>query len=263
MTGGRSGGHAGTRKPLWVDALLLVLAGAVFLGLLGLGNWQMRRLDWKLSLIEAVETRAFKPPVAPPTGLVEAERHAYLRVAIEGHFRHDLSRRVKALTDLGPGYWLMTPLESARGPLWINRGFIPQGKPDWSAPEGLQRIEGLLRLTEPKGTLLEANDPAAGRWYARDVAALSLDAGLARTAAYFIDADHSGAREAWPRGGLTVIAFRNNHLSYALTWYAMAGLFLLGMGYVLRERWSAQSTAAEAVNGWILAEHWWCCLPRS
>ena len=53
---------------------------------------------------------------------------------------------------------------------------------------------------------------------------------------YFIDADHMEAEDAWPRGGLTQVKFRNSHLSYALTWYAMAALFLGAMIYVIRDR---------------------------
>jgi len=33
-----------TRRPFWVDALILTLAGVLFVTMIGLGNWQMRRL---------------------------------------------------------------------------------------------------------------------------------------------------------------------------------------------------------------------------
>ena len=42
---------------------------------------------------------------------------------------------------------------------------------------------GLLRLTEPGGSLLQANDPADERWYSRDVAAIAAARGLPGTAA--------------------------------------------------------------------------------
>ena len=95
------------------------------------------------------------------------------------------------------------------------------------------RITGLLRLVEPDGTLLQANDPAQNRWYSRDVAAFSDYLGLPQPAPFFIDADHAGTPDAWPRGGLTRLDFRNNHLQYALTWYAMALLLVAGTGYVI------------------------------
>ena len=73
-------------------------------------------------------------------------------------------------------------------------------------------------------------------WVSRDVAALSAVAAIDNAAPYFIDADHMGAPADWPRGGMTIIHFRNAHLSYALTWYAMALLFLGAMVYVIRDR---------------------------
>jgi surfeit locus 1 family protein len=35
-------------------------------------------------------------------------------------------------------------------------------------------------------------------------------------------------------GGLTVISFANNHLQYALTWFALAGLAAFGLARVRR-----------------------------
>ena len=33
----------------------------------------------------------------------------------------------------------------------------------------------------------------------------------------------------YPVGGLTVVAFRNSHLSYALTWFGLAILTVVGL----------------------------------
>lgn len=229
-------------RPLWVDLTILCLAAVIFVTLLSLGNWQIRRLAWKVALIEKVETRAFAAPVSAPAGLtpeeMTAEDHAYLRVTAAGQFRHDLSQRIKAVTDLGPGWWLVTPLISDSETLWINRGFLPSGfdPAEITRPEGAQTVTGLLRLSVPKGTLLERNDPASERWYSIDVPALSQHAGITDAAPYVIAADHSGTVTNWPRGGLTQVEFRNNHLSYALTWYAMALLFFCAMVYVVWDR---------------------------
>ncbi len=237
MTQSRAPDDDSPRRPLWMDVTILCLAALIFVSLLGLGTWQVQRLGWKLELIERVETRAFGEPVAAPLEPVTEEDHAYLRVTTqEGVFMHDLSQRVKALTELGAGSWLMTPLQTDTRIIWVNRGFVPTGGRLTQTPSAPATVTGLLRITEPGGTVLEKNDPAAGRWYSRDVVALSEDAGLGRTADYFIDADHTGAEDDWPRGGLTQVAFRNSHLSYALTWYAMALLFLGGMVYAVRDR---------------------------
>jgi surfeit locus 1 family protein len=95
-------------------------------------------------------------------------------------------------------------------------------------------VTGLLRLTEPKGGFLRTNDAAAGRWFSRDVAEIALARNLTSVAPYFIDADASGSPNAYPVGGLTVVAFTNHHLQYALTWFAMAALTIIGGIIVMR-----------------------------
>jgi surfeit locus 1 family protein len=90
-----------------------------------------------------------------------------------------------------------------------------------------------LRITEPKGGFLRSNDPAADRWHSRDVPAIAARRGLTRTAPYFVDADATGT--GWPRGGLTVIRFPNNHLAYALTWFGLAALVAFLLARTLRD----------------------------
>lgn len=221
------------RRPVWVDATILLLAGVMFVSMIALGNWQMRRLAWKLDLIESVQTRAFGDPVPAPQDAAPE----YLRVFATGSFAHDQSLRIKAVTEIGPGYWIMTPLVTDGMVIWINRGFVPntleQGA--WERPKGQQRVTGLVRLDQPGGTLLERNQPDTGRWVSADLSEMSRAAGLTNAqTAYFIDSEATGAD--WPRGGLTRLTFRNTHLVYALTWYAMAALFFVAMGYVIRGR---------------------------
>jgi surfeit locus 1 family protein len=87
-------------------------------------------------------------------------------------------------------------------------------------------VTGLLRVSEPGGAFLRSNDPAADRWYSRDVAEMARARGLDRVAPYFLDADAAPNRGGYPVGGLTVVHFRDPHLVYALTWFALAALSL-------------------------------------
>jgi surfeit locus 1 family protein len=228
---------------------LLVLGACallVFAGLLALGTWQVQRLQWKNALIERVEQRVHSAPVPVPGperwSEVSAETDEYRRVRVTGTFLHELSTRVQALTALGSGYWILTPLQTADGNVvLINRGFIPAGssngkdrhsyRGDRPGKNDVSTVTGLLRMSEPGGGFLRRNDPANNRWYSRDVQAIAEARGLSRVAPYFVDA--SANREAavqstgndvpaGPVSGLTVISFNNNHLIYALTWYALA-----------------------------------------
>ncbi|NKF32724.1 SURF1 family protein, partial [Pseudomonas sp. BGM005] len=91
---------------------------------------------------------------------------------------------------------------------------------------GPVEITGLMRMTEPKGSLLQSNDVNADRWYSRDVAAIAQKRGVRTVAPYFIDADATANPGGLPVGGLTIIHFPNNHLVYAITWYGLAAMAL-------------------------------------
>jgi surfeit locus 1 family protein len=105
-------------------------------------------------------------------------------------------------------------------------------------------VTGLLRITEPKGGFLRANDPAAERWYSRDVAAIAAARGLADAAPYFIDADAAPNPGGLPVGGLTIVAFPNSHLVYAITWYGLAVMLAGAVLYVVRDERRVRSKPA-------------------
>ena len=222
-------------------ALCALLAFAAFFAL---GTWQLERRAWKLDLIERVDRRVHAPAADVPgpaqwTRINRADDE-YRHVRATGTFLHDRETLVQATTELGSGYWVLTPLRLADGNLLlVNRGFVvpaqrKSGDRSAKEPDGPVTVTGLLRLTEPQGAFLRKNDAAADRWYSRDVEAIAQARGLGDVAPYFVDADATAP--APPRGGLTVIAFPNNHLVYALTWYALALMVLAAAWFVVRDR---------------------------
>jgi surfeit locus 1 family protein len=218
------------RTRLVFVSIMLVLT-AVFTGL---GTWQVQRLFWKLDLIARVEARIHATPVPPPApaewGAISTGKDEYRRVTASGTLEHGKSVLVQAVTERGAGFWLLTPLHlSDSSTILVNRGFLPANHRDSAARAaseiiaGPVTVTGLLRITEPDGAFLRSNDPANDRWYSRDVSAIVLAKGLGPSVApYFIDADATPTPGGFPVGGLTVINFRNSHLVYALTWYALA-----------------------------------------
>jgi surfeit locus 1 family protein len=245
---------------------LAVCALLAFAGFMALGTWQLQRLQWKLALIERVEQRVHAAPMLAPGPerwpQVSAAADEYRHVRLTGTFIYQLTTKVQATTELGSGYWLLTPLRSADGyVVLVNRGFIPAKTADQAsrdfhngthdargdqspAEQGVSTVNGLLRISEPGGAFLRHNDPAGNRWYSRDVQAIAAAHGLSHVAPYFVDADaakkpadeKSGQGFAGaPIGGLTVISFHNNHLVYALTWYALALMVAGAALWVARE----------------------------
>ena len=214
-----------------------IAAALAVAGLVSLGIWQLNRLTWKRDLIAKVESRVHAAPIAAPSAA--GPNDAYRRVTASGHFLHDRATLVQASTVRGAGYWVLTPLVTDRGfTLLVNRGFVPpERRTRYTQPIGRIRITGLMRLTEPSGGFLRSNDPAANRWYSRDVTAIAAARRLRTPVAnYFIDAER-GPPDALPVGGLTVLRFPNSHLSYALTWFALAALVAGGYMVVMRHEW--------------------------
>lgn len=246
--------HPG-RWALRIIAVLLIVLFA------GLGSWQVQRLQWKLALIERVESRVHSAPAAPPPparwGQLSAASDEYRRVKLSGVFLYQFTTPVQAVSELGSGYWLLTPMCTSDGFIvLVNRGFVPMAdglldrypgkRADAGAPvctpsmAPRHDVVGLLRMSEPHGGFLRENDPQHNRWYSRDVAAIAQARGLYNVAPYFVDAaqdqDPADAPDH-PTGGLTVITFHNNHLVYAFTWYALA-LMVIGAWW-----WAARGGA--------------------
>lgn len=251
---GRPAGAVRAPSAFRLGALIACTALAVSL-FVSLGAWQVRRLHWKRELIARVDHRIHATPVPAPGpdrwASVTAEGDEYRHVRIAGTYLYRLGALVQATTGLGSGYWVVTPLRAADGStVLVNRGFVPLEAANRTR-EAMRAagdsapvvVTGLLRLTEPRGAFLRHNDPAADRWYSRDVQAIAASRGLTRVAPYFVDADAgaAGTRDGpinspvEPVGGLTVVSFPNNHLSYALTWYALALMAAAAGGWVVRE----------------------------
>jgi surfeit locus 1 family protein len=162
--------------------------------------------------------------------------------------RHERETCVAATTELGAGYWVLTPLRTDQG-FWVlvNRGFVPAELRDRPARTPPRRAAG-GRPAAPQragGGLLRSNDPppAAGiratwppsppraAWPAR-----SRPTSSTRSAA--------GAPRRLAAAGLTVLHFSNNHRVYAATWFALAAMLACGHRLPRRRRAAPAADAA-------------------
>lgn len=255
----------------------------LFLGFVALGTWQVERRAWKLALIERVEGRVHAPPSPVPSEAtwptVNAADFEYLPVNVQGSWIPGKTVLTTAVTELGAGFWVISALRQPDGTtVLVNRGFVPQDQrsrwlsdtpstanPIPTAATDPVKITGLLRISEPGGGFLRTNDAAGGRWFSRDVAAISTALGLQRAAPFFIDAGLPAATTAapgssgdvdartasasagpWPRTGMTVIRFHNSHLVYTLTWYGLALMVVVAGWYVARYERSLASAGNRA-----------------
>lgn len=233
-----------TIHPRLKKGIIIAIGLTAFIGFILLGNWQLERREWKLDLIQRVDERVHATPRMAPSSehwpTINRANAEYLRVSVTGRFLPNKDTRVVAATELGSGYWVITPFQSDDGSIvFINRGFISQGVQATPAPTKHQQVVGLLRMNEPDGTAVRNNDPDANHWYSRDVIAIAAKYNL-DPAPYFIDAEKNGISgensntqtTVNPVSGLTVINFHNNHLTYAITWYGLA-LMIVGAGIII------------------------------
>ena len=164
------------RRPRSVLGLVGLFVGALLLfsGFAALGTWQVYRRSWKLDLIARVDQRVHAPAVPAPGASqwadVTAANSEYRHVRASGVLLNDSETLVQATTELGAGYWVLTPLRLDDGTvILINRGFVPPERRDRAAHGASDStspatVTGLLRMTEPGGGFLRRNDPAANRW---------------------------------------------------------------------------------------------------
>lgn len=226
---------------------LVFVAGACLLTLVcaGLGVWQMQRRVWKLDLIARVEARIHATPAAAPGPdewrQVDAAGYEYRRVALQGRYLDRPETLTLAVTERGPGFWVLAPLRTDQGfTVLVNRGFVPEGRRGADERRKVAgeeaRVVGLLRLSEPGGGFLRTNNPEAERWYSRDVAVIAHARGIGSVAPYFVDADAASEPGPLPQGGMTQVGFRNSHLVYALTWFCLALMSAAAGIYLIRNR---------------------------
>jgi surfeit locus 1 family protein len=213
---------------------LTIAAAILFAVLCGLGVWQLERLQWKLGLIATVNGHLAAPPLGLDDMLkLDADAAQYRRVTLEGRFDHAHEAYVFT-TDAAaePVYHVLTPFTADDGRvLMVDRGMVPAARlaPASRAAgnvQGRTRVTGVWRVPDPPGAFTPRADAARRIWYSRDLAAIAAADHLRLFAPVVIEADATPNPGGWPRGGQTVVSFRNQHLSYAVTWFGLAACLL-------------------------------------
>jgi surfeit locus 1 family protein len=239
---------------LWPTAAAL----AAFAILCALGTWQVQRLHWKEALIASVERGLHAAPVPAPgpdewPSLDYGDRE-YQRVTVSGHFDESAEAYVTyTLTEPkgrhgGIGFLVMTPFTTPAGwTVYVNRGFVPRAsrypnqRPGGSIA-GETTVTGLFRAPHDAPWWL-SDSVSDNAWFSRDPMLYAKAHGLppAGVAPYIVDADYDPSLPGGlPQGGETVVAFPNNHLGYAITWFglaaALAGVYVALIWRRVRER---------------------------
>jgi surfeit locus 1 family protein len=215
--------------------------------LIGLGVWQLQRLQWKLGLIAEVNGHMAAPPVALDDLLkMNPDAAQYRRIALSGRFDNAKEAYVFTTdTNGAPVYHVLTPFRVDDGRvLLVDRGYVPNDKRNPAARmslDGEAHLVGVWRVPDAPGTFTPMPDIAHRIWYARDLRGIAAADHIQLAAPVVIEADAAPNPGGWPKGGQTVVSFRNEHLSYAVTWFGLAaGLIGVYLAYHMskgRLRW--------------------------
>ena len=212
--------------------------------LLGLGTWQVQRLAWKEGLIAERNAALTAAPVPLPTSLDAARALEFHPVRAEGEFLNDRELDLNAQSFRGDqGFHIVTPFRLGDGTIvFIDRGFVPTDRKMPATRQageiaGPTAVTGLLRLPEPPGWFTPANEPAKNSWFSIDLPAMAQAAGVGGALPFYIDAGKTPNQGGWPQGGQTITDLPNDHLQYAITWYALAvALIAIYIRFAIRRR---------------------------
>ena len=192
--------------------------------LIGLGTWQVYRLQWKEAILAQIAAAEAEPAV--PLGRDPAP---YTKVSVTGRFLFDRAVQFGAEvrdTRAGPtmGSYQIVPLERPDAPpILVDRGWIPQKrKIPLDDPAGVATVTGYIRQGEVPHWFSPVDDEAARQFYTLDPKAIGAAVGVPNPAPFALVALGPSTADSYPEPTQHLPRPPNNHLSYVVTWYGLA-----------------------------------------
>jgi surfeit locus 1 family protein len=211
--------------------ILFLIFGLLGTGVLvGLGVWQMQRLEWKEAVLADIDARIIAAPVdLPATPDATADR--YLPVTVTGTLQDPAIRVLVSQKQVGAGYRIIRPLQVDGRSIMVDLGFLPIQSPTPAAVTAPVTITGNLHWPDEIDGYTPAPDLGADIWFARDLPRMAEHLGtepvlvVARTTSL-------------PDSALTPLpvdtsGIPNDHLGYAVTWFGLAIVWVVMTGFFL------------------------------
>ena len=199
---------------------------------MGLGIWQVERLEWKRGLLASIDQGEAVAPVPLPPSPVP-----FSRVVVAGRFDSGIVRYGSEVrTDAaGPviGSHVVGVLDrGSEAPVVVDLGWAPDS---WhgSLPAGPIRVEGYVRPPEHTPWLGTADDPAHRRFFALDPIAIGAALGQLHVAEFTVVA--LGPAAGLPEPVQALPRPPNDHLTYAITWFSLAAALAVVFGLFVRQ----------------------------
>lgn len=209
--------------------------------LLWLGFWQVQRLEWKLGVIAQIDARIAAAPIPLPD-VLDPVQDSYLPVKVRGVIEPAYLRVLVSQKETGAGYRIISALDMGGRRVLLDRGFARADQPDIPVHEGSETVDGNLQWPEEIDGFTPEPDHTGNIWFARDVAAMAQALG---TEPILVVAKQTSFDDS-PVTPLPVdtAAITNDHLSYAITWFSLAAIWVaMTLAFILRARRAPKQTS--------------------
>jgi surfeit locus 1 family protein len=223
--------------------IAVVIATAI---LVGLGVWQLQRLQWKTALLDRIAALQGAP--AEPLEVVlrrvpDKVDVDYVRVQAACPALETLpTLRLYSVREGVLGYRLIAACPVENTPyrsILVDRGFIPREVVDAPpTPTPLARpIVGVLRSPDKASVFAAKNKPETNDWYTRDIEAMADALEAPDPAPIFLMLERPAPTGPGPQPSPLPLSIPNRHLEYALTWFGLAlTLLAVYIGMLVRDR---------------------------
>lgn len=215
----------------------------VFAALITLGVWQVQRYGWKQQLNANIKAYAKTQPISLAALLSQgkAEDFKYRPVKISGHYLTDKQVLVRGQYKKSErvilyGFYVFTPFEYINADvtkhIMLERGFITENVAKTpqafnKLPTGRVELNGHIKIAEKQGSFLPDNDLTKQIWFWRDIQAMGDKLQLKNVENFYISVSDNKLQD-FPKVTKIEIKSANSHLSYLITWFALAaGLLIL------------------------------------
>ena len=190
---------------------------------LSLGFWQIIRLNWKLELIDSINTSLKSDPVT----FNGYDPKNFLKIKFDGIVNNEDIIYLYSLNENGePGFDLINPITINNKNFLLNRGWIPRDQKNNDFSIFNKKFSGILKLKSKFNYFKPENDIQENYWFTLKDEDLTKFTGLSFSPYIIFEINESN--DSFPIPKNIEANLSNNHLKYSLTWFSLAiSIFLI------------------------------------